>query len=46
MKSRFIDLRMKIDYELLFFYFVTANALCGFLYSWAERGTGLTLILN
>jgi hypothetical protein len=29
-----------------FFNFVTANALRGFLYSWTERGSGLTLILN
>jgi len=28
------------------FNFVTANALRGSLYSWPERGTGSTLILN
>ena len=49
MKSRFIDLCVKINYELHFFFFlnfVTANHLHDFLYSWAERGTGLTLIFN
>ena len=31
---------------IFFFNFVTANHLHDFLYSWAERGTGLTLIFN